>query len=160
MTEFKEGVLREGPIMAVGPVGAGKSTLLNVLALGGQVKKTEQIIYSAQSIDTPGEMSQFPLLYNSFLSSSSRASVILFLMNAKQTFRRMPPRVALAAKAPALGVVAQIDGTSEKLIERAEYDLRLMGLKKIFKVSALSGEGLDELKAFLYAHVKPVDPFG
>jgi ethanolamine utilization protein EutP len=137
------------PVMIIGPVGAGKSTLLKALELlTGNIKKTESIQYGRLAIDTPGEMMQIPYLYNAFILNSSRAALILFMANAKK-YTRMPPKIALALKAPAFGVVSQIDGAGEAEIRRAEAVLETAGLKKIFRVSALTGEGVGELKTFL-----------
>jgi ethanolamine utilization protein EutP len=137
------------PIMVIGPVGSGKSTLLNALKLiDGVVRKTQSIKYTPLAIDTPGEMMQIPYLYNSFILNSSRARAVFFLVSARQ-YNRMPPKIALALKAPAYGIVSQIDITGADQIRRAETVLQTVGVKRIFHVSSVTGEGLDELKAFL-----------
>jgi ethanolamine utilization protein EutP len=135
--------------MVIGPVGSGKSTLLNVLKyIDGEVRKTQSIKYTPLAIDTPGEMMQIPYLYNSFILNSSRARAVFFLVSAKQ-YNRMPPKIALALKAPAYGIVSQIDNAGEDDIRRAETVLYSVGLKKIFRVSSITGEGLEELRKFL-----------
>ena len=137
------------PIMVIGPVGAGKSTLLNVLKyFDGEVRKTQSIKYAPLAIDTPGEMMQIPYLYNSFILNSSRARAVFFLVNAKK-YTRMPPKIALALKAPAFGIVSQIDGAETGQILRAEATLQSVGLKKIFRISSITGEGIEELKEFI-----------
>ena len=135
--------------MVIGPVGSGKSTLLNVLKyIDGEVRKTQSIRYTPLAIDTPGEMMQIPYLYNSFILNSSRARAVFFLVSARQ-FNRMPPKIALALKAPAFGIVSQIDIADADQIRRAETVLQMVGLKKIFHISSVTGEGLDELNIFL-----------
>ena len=137
------------PIMVIGPVGSGKSTLLNALKyIEGEVRKTQSIRYTPLAIDTPGEMMQIPYLYNSFILNSCRARAVFFLVSAKR-YVRMPPKIALALKAPAYGIVSQIDGTGADDIRRAESALQTVGLKTIFRVSSITGEGLGELKQFL-----------
>jgi ethanolamine utilization protein EutP len=137
------------PIMVIGPVRAGKSTLLNALKLiEGEVRKTQSIKYTPLAIDPPGEMMQIPYLYNSFILNSSRARAVFFLVNAKK-YNRMPPKIALALKAPAYGIVSQIDGADENELRRAETVLETVGLKKIFRVSSVTREGLEELKKFM-----------
>jgi ethanolamine utilization protein EutP len=137
------------PVMLIGPVGSGKSTLLNKLKfIEGEVRKTQSIKYTPLAIDTPGEMMQIPYLYNSFILNSSRARAVFFLVNAKR-YTRMPPKIALALKAPAYGIISQIDGAQENEIRRAETLLEAVGLKKIFRISSVTGEGLDELKKFM-----------
>ena len=137
------------PIMVIGPVGSGKSTLLNALKyIEGEVRKTQSIKYTQLAIDTPGEMMQIPYLYNSFILNSSRARAVFFLISAKK-YVRMPPKIALALKAPSYGIVSQIDNAGEDDIRRSEAVLQSVGLKKIFRVSSITGEGLEELRNFL-----------
>ena len=137
------------PIMVIGPVGCGKSTLLKALEfIQGEVRKTQSIRYTPLAIDTPGEMMQIPYLYNSFILNSSRARAVFFMISAKK-YNRIPPKIALALKAPAFGIVSQIDGATVDEIHRAEAILQTTGLKKIFHVSSITGEGLEELKTFL-----------
>ena len=148
MAEARE---EQKPVMIIGPVGAGKSTLLKTLKLiQGNIKKTESIQYTPLAIDTPGEMMHIPYLYNAFILNSTRASTILFMANAKK-YTRLPPKIALALKAPAFGVVSQIDGVDKDSIRRAIASLETAGLKKIFCVSSFTGEGIGELKDFLLA---------
>jgi ethanolamine utilization protein EutP len=144
-----EETAEQKPVMVIGPVGSGKSTLLKALEfIQGEVRKTQSIRYFPQAIDTPGEMTQIPYLYNTFILNSARARAIFFLSNAKK-YTRLPPKISLALKAPAFGVVSQIDGATPEGVARAEAVLRTAGLQKIFKVSSVTGEGLEELKAFI-----------
>jgi ethanolamine utilization protein EutP len=137
------------PLMVIGPTGSGKSTLLKCLTLiEGNVKKTESIVYAPLAIDTPGEMIHIPYLYNALILNSSRASLVLFLVSAKQRFR-LPSKIALALKAPAIGIVSQIDGAEQAGIENAETALTVAGLQRIFKVSSITGEGIPELREYL-----------
>jgi ethanolamine utilization protein EutP len=137
------------PVMVIGPVGSGKTTLLKALEyIQGEVRKTQSIRYAPLAIDTPGEMMQIPYLYNSFILNSSRARAVFFLVSAKK-YTRLPPKIALALKAPAYGIVSQIDGTGDAEIHRTELLLQTLGLKKIFHVSSVTGEGLEELKSFI-----------
>jgi ethanolamine utilization protein EutP len=140
---------KQKPIMVIGPVGSGKSTLLNALKyIEGEVRKTQSIKYTPLAIDTPGEMMQIPYLYNSFILNSSRARAVFFLVSAKK-YTRMPPKIALALKAPSYGIVSQIDNTGEEDIRRSESVLQSVGLKKIFRVSSITGEGLEDLRNFI-----------
>jgi ethanolamine utilization protein EutP len=137
------------PIMLVGPTGAGKSTLIKVLnRLDGKVRKTESVTYLPYAIDTPGEMIHIPFLYNALILNSARASLVLFLISAKR-YPRLPSKIALALKVPAIGIVSQIDGAEEAGIRRAKSALAIAGLKTIFNVSSVTGEGIDELREFI-----------
>jgi ethanolamine utilization protein EutP len=142
------------PIMVIGPTGSGKSTLLKVLDLvPGDVKKTESIVYAAAAIDTPGEMMHIPFLYNALILNSARASLALFLVSAKRPVR-LPAKIALALKAPAIGVISQIDDAAPDGIAKARAALEIAGLKTIFPLSSVTGEGLAVLGEFLLKNNK------
>jgi ethanolamine utilization protein EutP len=137
------------PVMLIGPTGSGKSTLIKVLNReDGTVKKTESITYLPCAIDTPGEMVHIPFLYNALILNSARASLVLFLMSAKR-YPRLPSKIALALKVPAIGIVSQIDGADETGISRAASALGFAGLKTIFYVSSVTGEGIAALREYL-----------
>jgi ethanolamine utilization protein EutP (predicted NTPase) len=137
------------PIMLVGPSGSGKSTLIKVLNREeGAVKKTESITYLPYAIDTPGELIHIPFLYNAVILNSARASLVLFLVSAKR-YPRLPSKIALALKVPAIGIVSQIDGADETGIRRAASALGIAGLKTIFNVSSITGEGITVLREYI-----------
>ncbi|MDR1490432.1 MAG: EutP/PduV family microcompartment system protein [Desulfovibrio sp.] len=142
-------------IMVVGPSGAGKSTLLKSLGLmDGQVKKTEALVYLDRAIDTPGEMLSVPRYYNAIILNSVRASLILFVIDAGRR-TRLPARIALALKAPVLGVIAKTDAASPADLADAEAALKGAGVEDLVRVSAKSGEGLEELQRRLFSRSRP-----
>jgi ethanolamine utilization protein EutP len=136
--------------MIIGPVAAGKSSLLAALKMGPEtVRKTESLTYNeARSIDTPGEMMGIPRLYNALILNSCRASLVLMAMDGARPVS-LPPRIALALKAPVIGVVTKLDLASPEAVERAERALSAAGVTRIFKVSAATGQGLGELRECL-----------
>ncbi|MDL2226504.1 EutP/PduV family microcompartment system protein [Deltaproteobacteria bacterium OttesenSCG-928-M10] len=137
------------PVMVIGPVGAGKSTLLATLELHkGEIKKTEAMTYFGQAIDTPGEMITIPRFFNALILNSVRARLILFMMDGHRP-TQLPARLALALKAPVVGVVTKIDLASPDNVARARQVLETAGVKKIFEVSSVSGEGLDSLNEWI-----------
>lgn len=141
------------PLMLIGPVGAGKSTLIKALGLDdartdGKAKKTEAITYFNQAIDTPGEMITIPHFYNALILNSVRARLILFLMDGQRP-SQLPSRLALAMKAPVVGIISKIDLSDESCLRKAKAALNGAGVKEIFEISAVTGEGLDELKKVL-----------
>jgi ethanolamine utilization protein EutP len=136
--------------MVIGPVSAGKSTLLAALGLGPkEVKKTESLIYNKTlSIDTPGEMLAIPRYYNALILNSVRASAVLIVMNGHQPIW-LPAKITLAIKAKVAGVITKIDLANESSIQKAELSLKNSGVSEIFKVSPLTGQGLQELKKWI-----------
>lgn len=137
------------PIMVIGPVGVGKSTLLSALELyQGEVKKTEAMTYLGQAIDTPGEMITIPRFFNALILNSIRAGLVLFMMDGHRPIQ-LPARLALALKAPVVGVVTKIDLASQENVVRARRVLERAGVKKIFEVSSVCGDGLDTLNEWI-----------
>ena len=136
-------------VMAIGPVGAGKSTLLARLGLrGGPARKTGGVEYHAEAVDTPGEAFEIPTLYHMPIMSSTKASVVLLLADPTKK-RRFPARFALSMRAPSVGVVSKIDIATPENILRAEKTLAQSGVRKIFRVSSLTGEGIPDLESYL-----------
>ena len=136
-------------VMAIGPVGAGKSTLLARLGLrGGPAKKTGGVEYHAEAVDTPGEAFEIPTLYHMLIMSSTKASVVLLLADPTKK-RRFPARFALSMRAPIVGIVSKIDIATPENILRAEKTLAQSGVRKIFRVSSLTGEGIPDLESYL-----------
>lgn len=136
-------------VMAIGPVGAGKSTLLARLGLrSGPARKTGGVEYHAEAVDTPGEAFEIPTLYHMLIMSSTKASVVLLLADPTRK-RRFPARFALSMRAPIVGVVSKIDIATPENILRAEKTLTQSGVRKIFRVSSITGEGIPQLETFL-----------
>jgi ethanolamine utilization protein EutP len=115
-----------------------------------EVKKTEAMTYLDQAIDTPGEMLSIPRFYNALILNSVRARVVLFLMDGSRPIR-LPARLALALKAPVVGVVTKIDLAAPETIARAAEALEFVGVTKIFKISSLTGEGIADLNEWISA---------
>jgi len=144
------------PLMLIGPVAAGKSTLIKALGMddgpeeakGEKAKKTEAITYFSQAIDTPGEMITIPFFYNALIVNSVRARMILLLMDGQKP-SHLPPRLALALKAPVIGVINKIDQASESNLAKAWAALQGAGVREIFKISAVTGEGIAQLRELI-----------
>lgn len=138
-------------VMAVGPIGSGKSTLLDRLGLRDSetpVRKTGAVSFYSEAVDTPGEAFEIPTLYHMLIMSSTRASVILLLADPTKK-KRFPARFALSMRAPVVGVVSKIDISSLEAIEKAEKTLLHSGVRKVFRISSVTREGLPALAAFL-----------
>jgi ethanolamine utilization protein EutP len=123
---------------------------LAALKLGPEgIKKTESLIYNQnQSIDTPGEMLLLPKFFNALILNSTRAAVVLMVMDGRRP-TWLPARLCLTLKAPVVGVVTKIDSADDASINKAEKALGVAGVKQVFKISAITGSGLDELKDWL-----------
>lgn len=143
--------------MVIGSVGAGKTTLLQALGLirgaeaGKKAKKTQDVAHSSQAIDTPGEFLEMTFLLHALISSSSKASLVLFLADPTRP-QGHPGGFAKSLKAPVLGVVTKTDLATGAQVERAERALKVAGVREILRASSKTGEGLEELRKAIAAH--------
>ncbi|ABO49825.1 ethanolamine utilization protein eutP [Desulforamulus reducens MI-1] len=136
-------------IMVVGAVGAGKSTIL--AALRGNVKdvkKTQVIEFGAQTVDTPGEYIENPRFYRALLSTALQVDYVLFVQDATSDRSVFPPGIGQLFPGYSVGIITKVDHP-EANVERAKgllHHLALKGKGEVFEVSALAGDGLEELK--------------
>lgn len=142
-------------IMVAGSVDAGKTTLIKALFHDGPVSmkkdKTQSMIYEPNAIDTPGEFTASPFMKGALFSTALEADLILFLQDSTSDFVQFPPGFATGFPRRSVGVVTKVD--SEKAnVERAKGIIRNVCCsdpQHIFCVSAKTGEGIPELKAYI-----------
>ena len=137
-------------VLMVGTVACGKTTLLQALA--GQsleYKKTQSIEIVAGHIDSPGEYLERRVNLQNLLVTSVDTDLVLFLMDPTQDRYMSSGGQATAFPVPVAGVITKADLASEELLQQAKELLELTGADPIFVVSSYTGQGLDELKAFL-----------
>lgn len=135
--------------MVIGSTGVGKTTLLEKLGLRRRgVRKTESVDVDAFSIDTPGEFIDIPRFYNALIVFSSKAKLILLVIDASNP-KPFPSRISKILRAPTIGVINKIDlldSSGDSKIELARKFLEEAGVMELFEVSAVTGAGLRELK--------------
>lgn len=135
--------------MVIGSTGVGKTTLLEKLGLRRKgVKKTESVDVDAFSIDTPGEFIDIPRFYNALIVFSSKAQLILLVIDASNP-KPFPSRISKILRAPVIGVINKIDlldNSGDLKVELARKLLKEAGAVEVFEVSAFTGVGLGELK--------------
>lgn len=135
-------------IMVIGPSGSGKTTLLKTLGLTNDessVRKTSFIQFFGKAIDTPGEFFDLPRFYHALITYSSRSAMILLLVDPTN-LKQFPSRFVKALRSTVIGVINKIDLSSEEQINRAKRILQETGVKEVVCVSALTGEGITELR--------------
>lgn len=138
--------------MLVGTIACGKTTLcqrLNNLALA--YRKTQAIEVIHHTIDTPGEYLEHRSLLRSLMVTSAEVEQVLFLLDATQTRYMYSPGQAAAFPVPVAGVVTKVDAASPEQRAQARELLALAGAEPVFELSAVSGEGLEDLLLFLGA---------
>ncbi len=142
--------MRKNRIMLIGAVGAGKSTLIK--SLNEQkctITKTQSVEYTTDTIDTPGEFTENPFYYRALFATSLETDIILFVQDATKKHSAFPPGFAGAFSKPTIGVISKTDHPEADL-KKAQNILKGLGFAgKIYPLSALTGDGVEELKKAL-----------
>jgi len=137
-------------IILIGSVACGKTTICQYLnGMEIEYKKTQAIEIYNTTIDTPGEYLDHRAMLKSVMITATDAEQVLFVQDASREIYSFSPGQSSSFGIPVAGVVTKTDIATEKQIEDAEYLLRLAGASPIFKVSPMTGEGMEELRNFL-----------
>ena len=134
-------------LILVGRVAAGKTTLTQALK-GEQLHycKTQYINYFDTIIDTPGEYTEVKQLGAALALYAYEADIVGIVISANEPYCVFPPAITCMVNREVIGVVTKIDKAPPT---RAERWLRLSGCEKIFPINSHTGEGIEELKAYL-----------
>ena len=136
-------------IILIGRVAAGKTTLTQ--ALNGEkihYYKTQYINYLDTVIDTPGEYTELRQTSGALALYSYEADVVGLVLSANEPYSIFSPCITSLVNREVVGIITGIDKPDANP-ERVERWLRLAGCKRIFPVSAYTGEGIDALIEFL-----------
>ena len=136
-------------IILIGRVAAGKTTLTQ--ALNGEeihYYKTQYINYLDTIIDTPGEYTELRQTSGALALYAYEADVVGLVLSANEPYSIFSPCITSLVNREVIGIITGIDKPDARP-DRVERWLRLAGCKKIFPVSADTGEGLDALVEFL-----------
>ena len=136
-------------IIFMGRSECGKTTLTQALR-GEQInyRKTQYMNHYDLIIDTPGEYAENKVLAGALALYAYEADVVGLLLSATEQYSLYSPNITSLVNREVIGIVTQIDQPDAKPA-RAEEWLRLTGCKKIFFVSACTGEGIDKLLNYL-----------
>lgn len=136
-------------LILIGRVAAGKTTLTQ--ALNGEdihYYKTQYINYLDTIIDTPGEYTELRQTSGALALYAYEADVVGLVLSANEPYSIFSPCITSLVNREVIGIITGIDKPDARP-DRVERWLRLAGCKKIFPVSAYTGEGLDALLEFL-----------
>ena len=136
-------------IILIGRVAAGKTTLTQ--ALNGEeihYYKTQYINYLDTIIDTPGEYTELRQTSGALALYAYEADVVGLVLSANEPYSIFSPCITSLVNREVVGIITGIDKPDANP-ERVARWLRLAGCKKVFPVSAYTGEGLDALIEFL-----------
>ena len=139
-------------IMLIGPSQCGKTSLTQ--SLNGEAlhyQKTQAIVWSPGTIDTPGEYLENRCLYSALLASACEADIIALVLNADAPWSPFSPGFTGPMNKPVIGIVTKSDLADSSRISCVENRLIQAGAQKIFVTSALMKSGIDEMFVFLSA---------
>ncbi|MBO5945393.1 MAG: EutP/PduV family microcompartment system protein [Clostridia bacterium] len=136
-------------IILIGRVAAGKTTLTQALR-GEEIHyyKTQYINYHETVIDTPGEYTELRQTSGALALYAYEADVVGLVLSANEPYSIFSPCITSLVNREVIGIISGIDKPDAN-VERVERWLRLAGCKRIFPVSAVTGEGLADIIAFL-----------
>ncbi|MEG2290978.1 MAG: EutP/PduV family microcompartment system protein [Clostridium sp.] len=143
-------------VIFMGKSGCGKTSLCQKLQ-GEEIKykKTQSIELFTDSIDTPGEYMENRGYYSALIITSTEAEVIAVVQECGDIDSKIPPAFAGTFGKKVIGIITKIDTVNEgSNIDIIENQLRCVGVTNIFKVSVITGEGMEELQKFLIENVK------
>ena len=141
---------KKRPIL-IGRSSAGKTTLcqcINHQALKYHKTQTIQIICD-RMIDTPGEYLERRSYWGALIVTAADADVIMLVQDATEDTTMFPPGYAGQFPKPVVGVITKCDVVMPKQIENARKYLEMAGVKKIYPVSSVTGEGVEDLVSYL-----------
>ncbi len=136
-------------VILIGRSGSGKTTLTQALR-GEEItyNKTQTVEREDFLIDTPGEYIESRHFGGALAVYSYESDIVGLLLSATEPYSLYSPNITSMANRPVVGVVTQIDQKGANP-DRAESWLRLAGCKKVFRVSSVTGEGIEDLRTFL-----------
>ena len=136
-------------IILIGRVAAGKTTLTQALR-GEDIHyyKTQYVNYLDTVIDTPGEYTELRQTSGALALYSYEADVVGLVLSANEPYSIISPCITSLVNREVVGIITGIDKPDAN-VERVERWLRLAGCKKIFPISAITGEGVGTLIDFL-----------
>ncbi len=136
-------------IILIGRVAAGKTTLTQALR-GEEIHyyKTQYINYFDSVIDTPGEYTELRQTSGALALYAYEADVVGLVLSANEPYSIFSPCITSLVNREVIGIISGTDKPDAN-VERVERWLRLAGCKRIFPVSAITGDGLADIIAFL-----------
>jgi ethanolamine utilization protein EutP len=136
-------------VIFIGRSESGKTTLAQ--ALNNEklhYDKTQYVKRDNFTIDTPGEYVQTRNFGGALALYSYESDIVALLISADEPYSLFSPNITPMANRLVIGIVTGIDKKNAS-VDRAINWLRISGCKKIFTVSSVTGEGIDELRKFI-----------
>lgn len=137
--------------LMIGKSGCGKTTLALCLAEeAGAYRKTQTVEQIGDMMDTPGEYLERKPFFRALSVTAMDCDVVLILLDCTDAQISIPPLIAGIFGRPVIGCVTKTDlAENERILADAVDNLHMAGCHPIFRVSAKSGAGIAELRAYL-----------
>lgn len=133
-------------IILMGRSGSGKTTLLQALHNQKiEYQKTQEVIMTDDSIDTPGEYIDQSSLWRACINVACDADIVVLVHDATKEMTRLPSMFSLTFAKPVIGVITKTDAKDAD-IESARDFLTMAGARHIVETSSYTGEGIEELR--------------
>ncbi|AET70794.1 ethanolamine utilization protein [Desulfosporosinus orientis DSM 765] len=137
-------------IMIVGPTQSGKSTLANVLNdTTRPLKKTQDVIYGKNTIDTPSSYLENPSMYKYLIATAQTASHLIIMVDQSRLAEIYPPGFAKTFTCPVIGVINKTDLIPENALQAAQQFKKIGVTKPFFWISLTNDPGVEALKRHL-----------
>ena len=138
-------------MMLIGPSQCGKTSLTQCLR-GENIhyQKTQAIVWSPTTIDTPGEYLENRSLYSALLVSACEADIIALVLNADALWSPFSPGFTSSMNRPVIGVVTKADLANMEQISLVKCWLREAGAHNVLVTNAVNNHGVTELFALLH----------
>ncbi|MBP2641343.1 MAG: hypothetical protein H6Q66_2294 [Firmicutes bacterium] len=137
-------------IMIVGSTQSGKTTLANALNhCSRALKKTQDVIYGDNAIDTPGAYIENAAMYKYLIATAQTASHVLILVDQSRPQEIYPPNFAKIFTCPVLGVVTKLDIAPENAGICIRQLKRIGIFEPYFRISLRDNTGVEALEKHL-----------
>ncbi len=139
-------------IILIGRTGSGKTALTQALNMAEiKYKKTQSVNRQGFVIDTPGEYAESRNFGGALAVYSYESDIVGLLLSADEPYSLFSPNIVSMVNRTVIGIITGIDKKSAN-IKRAENWLHLAGCKRVFKVSSITKEGIDELAKYISSY--------
>ncbi len=136
-------------LILIGRSESGKTTLKQALSKEKiEYYKTQYIHYEDILIDTPGEYAQTHHLGYALALYAYEADVVGLLVAATESYCLFPPNITCMVNRDVIGIVTKINHPKANTA-LAELWLRNSGCRNIFFVDSVTGQGVEEILAYL-----------
>lgn len=138
-------------VMIIGATQSGKSTLANALNEEKRaLKKTQDVIYGKETIDTPGSYLENVQMYRYLIATAQSASKVVLLVSAAKPQQGYPPGFAKVFRCPVIGVISKCDLAPEN-VAAAFRQLKSSGVEEAcFALDLTAERELLPLKEILF----------